>query len=86
MAVFVSILRYGPLAPKAARKPSFPALLRLVQLLCSIWECLHTWWWPWSSKPVEGLNKALCGFDSHTFPLVFHFTRFDFFKRDSFDL
>src|SRR5205814_892058 len=34
------------------------------------WECLHLWWGPWSSKPVEGLNKALCGFDSHTLPLL----------------
>ncbi len=33
------------------------------------WECLHLWWGPWSSKPVESLNKALCGFDSHTLPL-----------------
>ena len=32
-------------------------------------ECLHLWWGPWSSKPVEGLNKALSGFDSHTLPL-----------------
>ncbi len=32
-------------------------------------ECLHLWWGPWSSKPVGGLNKALCGFDSHTLPL-----------------
>src|SRR4051812_3987526 len=31
-------------------------------------ECLHVWWRPRSSKPVEGLNKALCGFDSHTLP------------------
>ena len=35
----------------------------------SPWECLHLWWGPRSSKPVEGLNKALCGFDSHTLPL-----------------
>jgi hypothetical protein len=34
------------------------------------WECLHLWWGPWSSKPVAGLNKARCGFDSHTLPLV----------------
>src|SRR5262249_13408187 len=27
------------------------------------------WWGPRSSKPAEGLNKALCGFDSHTLPL-----------------
>ena len=34
---------------------------------------MHLWWGPWSSKPVEGLNKALCGFDSHTLPLAaFH--------------
>jgi hypothetical protein len=32
------------------------------------WECLHRWCGPRSSKPVEGLNKALCGFDSHTLP------------------
>ena len=25
-------------------------------------------WVPWSSKPVAGLNKARCGFDSHTLP------------------
>jgi hypothetical protein len=35
------------------------------------WECLHNWCWPWSSKPAEGLNKALSGFDSHTLPLFF---------------
>jgi hypothetical protein len=33
-------------------------------------ECLHLWWGPWSSKPAEGLNKALSGFDSHTLPLA----------------
>jgi hypothetical protein len=30
---------------------------------------LHVWRRPWSSKPVEGLNKALSGFDSHTLPI-----------------
>ena len=34
------------------------------------WECLHNWCWPWSSKPVAGLNKARCGFDSHALPSV----------------
>ena len=32
------------------------------------WKCLHTWRWPWSSKPVGGLKKAPGGFDSHTLP------------------
>lgn len=33
------------------------------------WECLHIWWWPWSSKSVGGVNNAACGFDSHTLPI-----------------
>src|SRR5262249_26013740 len=32
-------------------------------------ECLHRWCGPWSSKPVDGLKKAVSGFDSHTLPL-----------------
>jgi hypothetical protein len=58
--------------PRKPKKPSYRAFRRHVQWLRLPWECLHNWCWPWSSKPVEGLNKALSGFDSHTLPLFFN--------------
>ena len=42
---------------------------KCVNCNCDSWECLHGWRWPRSSKPVEGVNNALSGFDSHTLPL-----------------
>jgi hypothetical protein len=68
MAVFVSIRRYGPPAPKTASGPSFLRGRRPYNDFHRPWECLHTWWWPWSSKPVGGLKKAPSEFDSHTLP------------------
>ena len=51
---------------KALRFQRFPRKTRKNKAL----GVLHVWCWPWSSKPGEGLNKALCGFDSHTLPLL----------------
>jgi hypothetical protein len=49
-----------------------------------IWECLHGWCRPWSSKPVGGVNNAPSRFDSDTLP--FRLDTFHYFEIELFDV
>jgi hypothetical protein len=68
LTVLVSLPRYDQAAAQTARKPSFPVSQRPVQWFRRSWECLHIWWWPWSSKPRQATPQS-------PFPTVFPFSR-----------